>query len=115
MAEPLLFDLQVTPEVWTIQGPASPPHQVASPLADARFRGLVASLREWAGRPVPLARPDPLRTAEFVERRARRVSARLSEVLLDEGDRRSVVQALEDGVRARLAIRPPHCAARGDR
>jgi len=61
MPEPLVFDLEVTPERWTIQGPASPPRQIESPLANERFRGLVASLRDWAGRclsagPIPCGR-----------------------------------------------------------
>lgn len=101
----LTFDLTIGPQCWTVQGPASPPRQVASPFVDERFRGLVASLREWACRPVPLGRPDLLRTAEFVARCARRVSAQLTEVLLDEKDRRAVVQALAEDGRAQIAIR----------
>lgn len=111
---PLVFDLQVTPESWTIRSSASPPRQVASPLADERFRGLVATLREWICRAVPLDRPDPLLTAEFVARRARQVSTALTDALLNSADRRAVVRALEIGERARLAVRVRSAAPAGD-
>lgn len=103
----LLFTLTPTEETWTIVGPVSdrPARVVPNPLADARFRGLVASLRDWASRPVPLDRPDPLGTEAFVRGLARRVSQRLTEALLADEDRRTVAAALAGGRRARLVLR----------
>ena len=104
--DPLVFALEVGPESWVVQGPVSPPHRVANPIASENFRGLVGSLRDWAGRPVPLDRPDPLQAQAFVEERARRVSAKLtSSLLADEQDRRAVLQALVRCSRARIVIR----------
>ena len=82
----LFVSLIPTEETWTIVGslPDRPPRLVPSPLADARFRGLMASLREWASRPVPLDRPDPLGTEVFVQGLARRVSKQLTDALLAE-------------------------------
>lgn len=104
--DPLVFSLEVSPGSWVVHGPGSPPHRVANPLASEHFRGLVGSLQDWAGRPVPLDRPDPLRTRAFVEERARRVSAKLTGALLaDEDNRRSVLQALTRGDKVRIVIR----------
>lgn len=101
----LVFTVEAGPAAWTVHGPASAPRRVISPLADERFRWLVASLREWAGRPVPLGRPDPLRTAAFAEDRARRVSARLTRALLTEEDQRALALAMAANGQAELAIR----------
>jgi tetratricopeptide (TPR) repeat protein len=109
----LLFTLVPGEETWTIVGPMPdrPPRVVPSPLADTRFRRLVASLREWASRPVPLDRPDPLGTEAFVRGLARRVSQRLTDVLLAGEDRRALVAALAANGRVRLLLRVRPAAA----
>jgi tetratricopeptide (TPR) repeat protein len=103
----LLFALTPTEETWTIIGPLAghPARVVPNPLADARFRELVASLREWASQPVPLDRADPLGTEAFVQDRARRVSRRLTGALLVDEDRRAVAAALAGNGRVRLVLR----------
>lgn len=111
----LTFNLEVSPGEWIIQGPASEPRHLESPLTDERFRGLVASLREWANRPVPLNHPDPLGTEEFVTRLAQRVSRWLSDVLLADEDRRVIAVALSQRSEVRLVIRVRSAAAEWDR
>jgi Restriction endonuclease len=101
----LTFNLEVSPGEWIIQGPASGPRHLESPLTDGRFRELVANLREWASRPVPLDRPDPLATEAFILGLARHVSDRLTQSLLTEEDRCAVASALAQNVRTRLVIR----------
>lgn len=101
----IVFDLEARSNEWTVQGPTSPRRRLESPLAGERFPGLTASLREWASRPVPLDRPDPLGTEAFVEGLARRVSDRLTQALLTEEDRCALAAALAANGHARLVIR----------
>jgi tetratricopeptide (TPR) repeat protein len=101
----LVFYLEAGPGEWIVQGPASPRRRVESPLADESFRGLAKSLREWSSRPVPLDRPDPLRTEEFVWELARCVSDRLTAALLQELDRCRLAEALAEGGRPQVTIR----------
>lgn len=99
------FAVEAGQATWTVRGPLSPPRRVVSPLADERFRWLVASLREWANRPVPIGRCDPLRIASFAEDRSRRVSARLTRALLAEEDQHAVALAMALNGQAELALR----------
>jgi tetratricopeptide (TPR) repeat protein len=110
----LVFDLETRSRGWIVQGPTSPRRPLESPLADERLPGLAASLREWASRPVPLDRPDPLGTEAFVQGLARRVSDQLTQALLTEDDRRAVAAALAGNDRARLVIRVRSAGAAWD-
>lgn len=100
-----VFDLAVHADGWTLESPVSGLRHLESPLGAERFAGFTASLREWASRPVPLDRPDPLGTEVFVQGLARRVSGRLTETLLTEEDRRAVAAALAGGGQVRLILR----------
>lgn len=97
--------LSVDADGWILQGPAGGSRRMVSPLSDHRFRRLIASLREWSSRPVPVDRPDPHGTGAFVAELARRVALRLTEILLLGEDRRRISRALEGQGQVRLVIR----------
>ena len=111
----LLFTIEPGEETWTITGPmpGSSPHVVASPLADLDFIRLVDDLRHDSNLKLPSRQRAEIRDAQEI---ARRISDRLTPLLLSEDARRAVslrLNQVQNG-RARITIRVEDRGILGD-
>ena len=117
-AQELVFDLTPGEMDWTVVGPLtdSPPHTVPNPLVDADFITLLQELREWSSQPLRLDDPTTPTVRARLDRLARQVGARLTQVLCSPAARAAVarrIHALDQG-RARLTLRVAERGPRGD-
>ena len=117
-AQELVFDLTPGEMDWTVVGPLtdSPPHTVPNPLVDADFITLLQELREWSSQPLRLDDPTTPTVRARLDRLARQVGARLTQVLCSPAARAAVarrIHALDQG-RARLTLRVAERGLRGD-
>jgi SIR2-like domain len=106
----LVFDLVPGETTWRMVGPTpeSPPHDAPSPLKDRAFVADLVALREKACRPIYTGRPEAGTEESMLRAVARRLGARLTEVLLSDEGRAGVARRIHENAvrsRARLTIR----------
>lgn len=111
----LLFTIEPGEETWIIIGPTpdSPPHVVASPLADLDFIRLVDDLRHESSVKLPPEKKNEIRSLKEI---ARRISDRLTPLLLSEDARKAVSTRLNEvqNGRARITLRVEDRGILGD-
>jgi hypothetical protein len=117
----LVFDLTPGETTWRTVGPTieSAPHEAPNPLADRAFVADLVALREKACKPIVAGMPGADVAESALRAVARRLGARLTEVLLSEEARASVARRIHQNAtergRARLTIRVAGSGEASDR
>jgi tetratricopeptide (TPR) repeat protein len=106
----LVFDVAPAADTWITIGPTpeSAPHAAPNPLDDRAFVADLVALREKASRPIRTGVPGAALAESALRAVARRIGARLTEVLLSDEARAGVARRIhQNGARgrARLTIR----------
>ncbi len=112
----LVFEIEAGPDNWIVRGPRprSRPRSVPSPLADGRLSCWIQELRQWASLPLPGGH-EGRGARMYLQGLARKVSERLTAVLLTDAGRRSLLRTLAERTRSHLTIRISAPGSQGDR